>query len=85
MMKLLTVTGLAMVLLLSIGCDHDKITARDVHADMSPELSTTGRTPGEVDTQLSKTVDMNGRSAWDDLLSFLLLDRPSRLNIYPVP
>jgi hypothetical protein len=69
---------------LMAGCE-DRITARDVHSNMSPELDTTSRTPGEINTQLSRTVDTNGRMFWDDLMSVMLLDKPSRLSVYPIP
>ncbi len=61
------------------------ITKGDVLGNMSPELSTISRTPDEVDIQISRTIDTNGREAWDDLLQVFLLDRPSHLSLYPVP
>jgi hypothetical protein len=61
------------------------ITKGDVLGNMSPELSTTARTPDETDIQISRSVDTTTRQAWDDLLGVFFLDRPSRLSLYPVP
>ena len=63
----------------------DPITKGDVLGNMSPELKSTARTPDEVDLQISRTIDTNGRTAWDDLLNIFLLDKPTRLTLYPVP
>lgn len=67
--------------------EPDPITKRDVLGNMSPELVTLARTNDEVDIQMSRTVDTNGRNAWDDVLSVFLLDRPLRMsaNSYPIP
>lgn len=84
MKLLLGVLGLAAAMALT-GCQNDKITASDVHSNMSPELDTRAETKGEIDTRISRTLDTNGRSTWDDVLGFFLLDRPSRLSAYPTP
>ena len=65
--------------------EPDPITTDDVLGNMSPELTSLARTPDEIDMQMSRTVDTNGRSAWDDLLAIFLLDRPLRLSNYPIP
>ena len=65
--------------------DLDTITSKSVHFNMSPELETRAETTGEIDTRVARTVDTNGRSAWNDLLMFWLLDRPNRQSLYPTP
>lgn len=65
--------------------DQEPITVKSVHRDMSPELETRAETTGEIDTRVARTIDTNGRSAWNDLLMFWLLDRPSRQSLYPTP
>lgn len=63
----------------------EPITAKSVHRNMSPELDTRSMTSGEIDTRIARTIDTNGRSAWDDLMNFFLLNRPSRQSLYPTP
>ena len=61
------------------------VTEREILRDMSPELKGRSETPGERRMRAARTIDLNGRSAWDDLMMILLLDRPSRLSLYPTP
>lgn len=65
--------------------EEEVITDDDVLSDMSPEMTTRARTSGEVRIDTARTLDTNGRTAWDDLRSLLLLDRPSHLSLYPTP
>lgn len=53
--------------------------------DMSPELSTLSERPLEVKGRVNRSIDTNTRAIWDDLLSVLMLDAPSRSNRTPVP
>lgn len=62
---------------------EDPITADDVLSDMTPELVTRGRTEGDVDIDIARTLDLNGLSAWDDILNIWLLDQPTRLSETP--
>lgn len=65
--------------------DEERLTEDDVLSNMSPALMTRPDTPGEVDIEVARTIDTNGRSAWRDLMRVLLLDEPSRLSPYPTP
>jgi hypothetical protein len=94
MVKKLFTFGFFAAIGLAVGCsssdtaDADQlppITAKSVHENMSPELISRAHTSGEIDTRISRSMDTNGRSAWDDLLMFLLLDRPNRATLYPTP
>jgi hypothetical protein len=61
------------------------ITANDVLGDMSPELDSRAETHDEGRIRHARTIDTNTRSIWDDLDSMLLLNKPSRLSMFPTP
>lgn len=65
--------------------EPDPVTKDEVLGNLTPELSTTTQTPDEVDFAISKTVDYNGRQAWDDLLRVMLLDEQSDMIYAPQP
>ena len=52
---------------------------------MSPNLDYRARTHDEARITHARTIDINGRSMWDDVERILLLDRPSRQSLYPTP
>lgn len=78
------------LVLSAVGCGggqrEARITIDEIHQDMSPELETVALTRRQHETQVYRTVDTNLREMIDDVnSSWLLLDRPSRGSIYPVP
>lgn len=82
--------ALVFVLGLSLGCEttetaEEPITADDVLADMSPNLTHRSRTHDEARITHARTIDTNGRSLWTDIERILLLDRPSRQSLFPTP
>lgn len=64
---------------------REPITVDTVTDDMSPELTTRAETEEEGQVRTARVVDTNTRTIWDDLRNIFLLDRPSRLSLYPVP
>ncbi len=80
-MLCLFVLGLTLVSL--TGCN--RVTARDVRGNMTPELMTTTRSSEMHLNDYARMIDNNTRGAWDDLDRFLLLNRNSRLTPWPVP
>jgi len=81
LVALMMVVGLA-----AVGCDSNRpITADDILNDMSPELTTRENTYMESRIRHARVIDTNGRTAWDDLERWLLLDRASRLSLTPTP
>lgn len=60
------------------------ITADEVRSNYSPERFTLGETDGQFKNRTSRTVDTNLSNFWDDLMSVMLLDRPSRSSPYPI-
>ena len=86
MMAMVLVCGAALI----TGCEttetaEREITKEEVLADMSPRLTHLSRTHWEAQITQKRTVDTNGRMFWDALEEVLLLDRPSRLTMYPAP
>jgi hypothetical protein len=77
----LFVLGLSLVSL--TGCN--RVTARDIRGNMTPELKTTNRSGQLHKNDYARIIDNNTRSAWDDLDRFLLLHRNSRLTPWPMP
>lgn len=65
------------------GCSQE-ITGDTIRANMTPELQSLAHTPEQNKNRVAITIDTNMRSIWDDVLSILLLDRPARLNRYPM-
>jgi hypothetical protein len=63
----------------------DPVTKNEVLGDLTPELATTEKTPGEVDIEIARTLDYDGRQIWEDLLRISLLDEPSQLTYTPQP
>lgn len=83
-LKCLCVAGLIGVAALATGCNND-IKAQDVRRDFSPELFSMGQSEEQMKTSNARTIDTNGRQAWDDAARLLLLDRPLRMSKYPIP
>lgn len=80
-MLCLFVLGLSLVSL--TGCN--RVTARDVRSNMTPELHSTTRSKEFRKNDYARYIDNNTRGAWDDLDRFLLLHRNSRLTPWPMP
>ena len=83
-LKCLCVAGLIGVAALATGCNND-IKAKDVRSDYSPELFSMGMSKEQMKNAHARTIDTNGRQAWDDAARLLLLDRPLRTSKYPIP
>lgn len=81
LMSVLVLLGAAML----VGGCSDRITGRSVRSDWSPELYSTAHSREQHKVREARTLDTNGRQAWDDLSMLLLLDRPSRMSEYPIP
>ncbi|HEX7010020.1 MAG TPA: hypothetical protein VF184_08560 [Phycisphaeraceae bacterium] len=64
------------------GCG---ITGDSVRANWSPELHSTARSFEQHRNMEARTIDLNGRGAWDDGARLLLLDKPSDASPYPIP
>lgn len=82
--SVLTLTLVAAALTLSTGCSR-KITSGDIRSNPSPELYSTAETFEENNNDVAQVIDWNVRSLRDDLNRVLLLERGSRLTIYPQP
>jgi len=67
------------------GCSSDRITAKSVRKNMSPELKSIASQSEERKNIHARTKDTNLRQIWDDLDHILLLDHPVRLSEYPIP
>ena len=80
-MLCLFVLGLSLVSL--TGCN--RVTARDVRGDMTPELHSTTRSTEFRKNDYARYIDNNTRGAWDDFDRFMLLHRNSRLSPWPMP
>lgn len=80
-MLCLFVLGLSLVSL--TGCN--RVTARDIRSNMTPELHSTARSGEFRKNDYARIIDNNTRGAWDDLDRFMLLQRNSRLSPWPVP
>lgn len=63
----------------------EPITVDTVTDDMSPELYSRAETPDEGKVRTARIHDLNSRTIWDDIRTIFLLDRPSRLSLYPTP
>ena len=66
------------------------ITAEDVTTDailgdLTPELLTLTERPIDAEVQIARTNNTNMRQFWNDWGHVLILDRPTRLSVYPVP
>lgn len=84
-MHTFAVVVFAMVMLAGTGCSRDRITASSVRRNMSPELASMAHQSQQRKNMHARTIDTDTRQIWDDLDSVLLLNRPSRMSIYPVP
>ncbi len=85
--RLLGVCVLTVMLLVggAGGCASDRITAKSVRKDMSPEMQSVALMREQRKNVHARTKDTTYRQIWDDLDHIFLLDRPSRLSEYPVP
>lgn len=67
------------------GEKSDMISEHEVRTNLSPELETVAERGGEADARWRRSVDTNGRAAWDDLMAVFLVERPSRSARLPIP
>lgn len=58
---------------------------RKARSNMTPELLTLYQRPVDHDTMVGITFNTNMRAAWEDLSRAMLLNRPSRLTVEPMP
>lgn len=70
---------------LGLGGCSDRITAEGTRWNMSPELSTMAMTKEQRKNMQARSLDTTMRQINDDIDFLLLLDKPSKLTIYPVP
>jgi hypothetical protein len=89
-MKIRTLAPLALIAAASLsltGCGslNSGPTYNSVRSNLTPELMTLAERPIDVSNQMGVTFNTNRRAMWDDVQSFWLLDRPSRLTRYPMP
>lgn len=84
-LALALVAGLAATLL--SGCASSGTTRQhqSVRGNLTPELITLSRRPVDSDNILTRMVNYNRRMMADDLSRGMLLNRPSRLSMYPKP
>ena len=84
--SVLSLAAICAMLALSVaagGCSQE-ITGDTVRANLTPELQSLAHTSEQNKNRVAITIDTNTRSIWDDVLNLLLLDRPARLNRYPM-
>jgi hypothetical protein len=69
------------------GCGSTGTTAQHqaVRGNLTPELLTLSRRPVDSDNIATRGFNYNRRMMADDLSRALLLNRPSRLSMYPKP
>ncbi|MEM1211413.1 MAG: hypothetical protein AAGI68_03860 [Planctomycetota bacterium] len=79
-----TLSVMAAALTLSTGCSS-KITSGEIRANPSPELYSTAETYEELRNDTAQVNDWNIRSLRDDWTRLWLMDRGSRLTVYPSP
>ena len=65
--------------------DGETVTTGGVLWNMTPRMDNMSQTHMEAAITRHHTWDTNGRMFWNDLRTFLLWDRPSRLSRYPQP
>lgn len=82
MKYVLTLGLLGIMAVATSGCSND-MTAASVRGDMHKDLVTPGETAGEVENRMAFTSTVNTNNFNQDLLRFMLLDRPSRSIQYP--
>jgi hypothetical protein len=66
------------------GCSQ-KVTARSVRSNMTPELQSIAHMSEQRKNRTARTMHTNMRQIWDDLDAILMLERPVRLSEYPIP
>ncbi len=72
-------------LITSGGCQRQKITAKSVRGDMSPELQSIAHRQEQRKNMHARTKNTNWRQLKDDMDRILLMEKPSRLSEYPIP
>lgn len=85
MFKTIRLLALVSLALFFVGCKSQGITAKSARKDMSPELKSIADMAEQRKNAHARTINTNKRQIWDDIDHFLLLDKPSRLNEYPIP
>ncbi len=74
------------MMIVAAGCQSkNRVTAHDVRKDMTPALDSITRTSQQDKNQYARVIDHNTRAIWNDLARFLLIDRTSRLEPWPMP
>jgi len=69
------------------GCrssDLNDVSYDAVSSNVTPELLSSIERPIDIDRNIIRVDDRNGRSMYDDLGRALYTNRPSRLSPYPV-
>lgn len=61
------------------------VTLREVLQEMSPEFETVAYSHDQRIAQQARAIDTNLRGLNDDVDRFLLIDRPLRMSMYPIP
>lgn len=81
MKYVLTFVVLGIAALALTGCND--ITADSIRSDLPKDLHTPGETKGQVDNRVAFTSTVDLRNFNQDMLRFMLMDRPSRSLDYP--
>lgn len=82
MKYILSLAALGIMALGMVGCSNE-ITAQRMREEMPKELATPAETKGQVDNRIAYTATRELRGFNEDLLRFMLLDRPSPSIEYP--
>ena len=85
MKKLLTLTGMALMLAACSGNSAGEKHARSLHGNLTPELLTLTERPIDVQNRMWLTHNTNSRMFWEDMGRVFYTNRPSRLTFEPVP
>lgn len=71
--------------LLMVGCSNDRITAKKLRRNVTPELDHVAASNEQIRNDHARIIDNDTRAIWSDLDRLLLMDRSSRLQPHPVP
>ncbi len=63
----------------------ERITARSVRSDMSPELESIGESHQSRMNRYARVNNTNARQIHDDWDTIWLMDKPSQMSRYPIP
>ena len=85
--NLMRVSGCLLVAVLAIGCSSRQQPTRvsDMLGNMSPDFETIALSHDQRLVRQARSVDVNLRQLTDDIDNVLLIYRPLRLSIYPIP